>query len=405
MRCTPRPSPRRPPCPARRSSRSVRTAGARRSGSARRPVTAGTVVFAVDHHRGSEENQAGWEWHDPSVVDGRTGLMDTLPFFRAHHPRRRAGGRTSSPSSAGRPIVARHWSTPAGARVHRRRPRRRAGPRRLRRAGRRTSPSAARWPSTTSSPIPADGGRPPYEEIFRPRPRERPLPPRLGDRLPPRPHAEWTDRSECSGPSECREVRTPALRAARMDGQSRSGRGGERGPRRGRRRRWRRRRGRPRRRCRTCAPRTGSARRRRRVVDEAGPVRAVVATVGPGPAQQVGRRGPVADGGVGERALGGLRRRDPRLVADAADAAALHGERVPALGEARLGRLAGERAAQHRVVPVHRPAVLRLERLGPVGDRATISVGGADPVRARLADDVGERARRSAGRAGCTTSR
>ena len=26
---------------------------------------AGTVLFTVDHHRGSEENQAGWERHDP----------------------------------------------------------------------------------------------------------------------------------------------------------------------------------------------------------------------------------------------------------------------------------------------------------------------------------------------------
>ena len=43
----------------------------------------GTVLFAVDHHRGSEENQAGWEHHDPTVVDARTGRMDTLPFFRS----------------------------------------------------------------------------------------------------------------------------------------------------------------------------------------------------------------------------------------------------------------------------------------------------------------------------------
>jgi predicted O-methyltransferase YrrM len=42
----------------------------------------GTVLFAVDHHRGSEENQAGWEWHDPEVVDPETGRMDTLPFLR-----------------------------------------------------------------------------------------------------------------------------------------------------------------------------------------------------------------------------------------------------------------------------------------------------------------------------------
>ena len=41
-----------------------------------------TVLFAVDHHRGSEENQDGWEHHDPDVVDPETGLMDTLPWFR-----------------------------------------------------------------------------------------------------------------------------------------------------------------------------------------------------------------------------------------------------------------------------------------------------------------------------------
>lgn len=42
----------------------------------------GGTVVTVDHHRGSEENQAGWEHHDPTLVDQRTGLMDTLPVFR-----------------------------------------------------------------------------------------------------------------------------------------------------------------------------------------------------------------------------------------------------------------------------------------------------------------------------------
>jgi len=40
------------------------------------------LVFAVDHHRGSEENQAGWEHHEPDLVDPSTGLMDTMPIFR-----------------------------------------------------------------------------------------------------------------------------------------------------------------------------------------------------------------------------------------------------------------------------------------------------------------------------------
>lgn len=42
----------------------------------------GGVLFAVDHHRGSEENQPGWEWHEPDLVDPHSGLIDTLPHFR-----------------------------------------------------------------------------------------------------------------------------------------------------------------------------------------------------------------------------------------------------------------------------------------------------------------------------------
>ncbi len=40
------------------------------------------VLFCVDHHRGSEENQPGWEWHEPDLVDPAVGVMDTLPRFR-----------------------------------------------------------------------------------------------------------------------------------------------------------------------------------------------------------------------------------------------------------------------------------------------------------------------------------
>jgi len=45
-------------------------------------VQKGTRVVTVDHHRGSEEHQPGWEYHDPSLVDEATGLVDTLPTFR-----------------------------------------------------------------------------------------------------------------------------------------------------------------------------------------------------------------------------------------------------------------------------------------------------------------------------------
>jgi MMP 1-O-methyltransferase len=42
----------------------------------------GAVLFSVDHHRGSEENQAGWEHHDPDLVDPEDGRIDTLPHWR-----------------------------------------------------------------------------------------------------------------------------------------------------------------------------------------------------------------------------------------------------------------------------------------------------------------------------------
>ena len=71
----------------------------------------GTVVFTVDHHRGSEENQAGWEHHDQEVVDPRTGRMDTLPFFR--RTIEDAGLEDVVIGVVGSsPVVAAHWRTP-----------------------------------------------------------------------------------------------------------------------------------------------------------------------------------------------------------------------------------------------------------------------------------------------------
>jgi predicted O-methyltransferase YrrM len=43
---------------------------------------AGTQLVTLDHHRGSEENQPGWEWHDTSLVDPHTGVLETLPSLR-----------------------------------------------------------------------------------------------------------------------------------------------------------------------------------------------------------------------------------------------------------------------------------------------------------------------------------
>ena len=48
---------------------------------ARAARVADTVVFAVDHHRGSEEHQPGELFHDPVLTDAE-GCFDSLPEFR-----------------------------------------------------------------------------------------------------------------------------------------------------------------------------------------------------------------------------------------------------------------------------------------------------------------------------------
>jgi MMP 1-O-methyltransferase len=42
----------------------------------------GGVLFSVDHHHGSEENQPGQQYCDPAVLDPATGRVDSLPHFR-----------------------------------------------------------------------------------------------------------------------------------------------------------------------------------------------------------------------------------------------------------------------------------------------------------------------------------
>ncbi|MGW3400364.1 class I SAM-dependent methyltransferase [Streptomyces zhihengii] len=73
----------------------------------------GTVAVTVDHHRGSEEQQPGWEYHDPETVDPEIGLMDTLPSFR--RTLHRAGLEDHVIAVVGRsPQVARVWGGKVG---------------------------------------------------------------------------------------------------------------------------------------------------------------------------------------------------------------------------------------------------------------------------------------------------
>ncbi len=73
----------------------------------------GTILYSVDHHHGSEENQPGWTWHDERLVDPESGRLDTLPWFR----RTIAGAGLEDVVVAvvgDSPTVAAHWATPLG---------------------------------------------------------------------------------------------------------------------------------------------------------------------------------------------------------------------------------------------------------------------------------------------------
>lgn len=120
-----------------------------------------TILFALDHHRGSEENQAGWEHHDADLVDPEIGRLDTLPSFR--RTMFDAGLEATVVALVGdSPTVARFWTTPLALLFidggH--------GSEPAHRDYEQWTPHVA--PGGTLCihdvfPDPADGGRPPYE--------------------------------------------------------------------------------------------------------------------------------------------------------------------------------------------------------------------------------------------------
>lgn len=72
---------------------------------------AGGVLFALDHHYGSEENQRGWEHHDASLYDAETESLNTLPEFR-RTLRRAQLEDTVVPIVASSNVAAKAWATP-----------------------------------------------------------------------------------------------------------------------------------------------------------------------------------------------------------------------------------------------------------------------------------------------------
>jgi predicted O-methyltransferase YrrM len=69
------------------------------------------TVYALDHHRGSEEHQLGEFFHDPDLYDNNAGLMDT---FREFQRNIRAAGleETVVPVVASSVAASRDWHTP-----------------------------------------------------------------------------------------------------------------------------------------------------------------------------------------------------------------------------------------------------------------------------------------------------
>jgi predicted O-methyltransferase YrrM len=71
------------------------------------------ILYAVDHHRGSEEHQFGEEYHDPDLFDADAGLVDSFKEFRktVH----RAGLEdTVVPIVSSSTVASRYWATPLG---------------------------------------------------------------------------------------------------------------------------------------------------------------------------------------------------------------------------------------------------------------------------------------------------
>ena len=123
------------------------------------------TLFCVDHHRGSEENQEGWEWHEPDLVDLSVGIMDTLPHFR--RTIYDAGLESHVVALVGdSPAIAAVWSTPLALLFID--------------GGHGTEPAHLDYEGWTPKlvtggtllihdvfPNPDDGGRPPYEIYLR----------------------------------------------------------------------------------------------------------------------------------------------------------------------------------------------------------------------------------------------
>ena len=68
------------------------------------------TLFTIDHHRGNEEQQPGQPYYDTELSNGKTGMLDSFPYFR-ETLRKAELEDTVVPMVTTSEVAARDWST------------------------------------------------------------------------------------------------------------------------------------------------------------------------------------------------------------------------------------------------------------------------------------------------------
>jgi predicted O-methyltransferase YrrM len=69
------------------------------------------ILFSVDHHKGSEEQQAGQEYFDPDLFDKKANRINTLPLFE-DTIKQASLEKFVVPVVAESSVAGKMWSTP-----------------------------------------------------------------------------------------------------------------------------------------------------------------------------------------------------------------------------------------------------------------------------------------------------
>lgn len=73
----------------------------------------GNTLYAVDHHKGSEEHQLGEEYHDADLYDNQQQEINSFPVFKQTIKLAQLEN-TVIPIVTSSEVLARHWATPLG---------------------------------------------------------------------------------------------------------------------------------------------------------------------------------------------------------------------------------------------------------------------------------------------------